>query len=89
VVAIVGVIGTLPTSFIYGTVGADLADAALHRTMEGTLWPGFYRFERAAFGTISLLSMMMVALVIWGLIGAMIGSIVKGAHSAWKLRDSK
>jgi hypothetical protein len=75
VIAVLGIFGTMPTSFLYGAmageVGANLG-SFVDRLL-GLPWPVFRVLTGSTAGIISVTALIAWALVIWGMIGGVIG----------------
>ena len=73
--ALLGIFGTMPTSFLYGAMAGELG-ANFGRLVDNFLrlpWPVFRVLAGSTAGIISVTALIVWALVIWGIIGAVIG----------------
>jgi hypothetical protein len=77
-VAGLGIIGTMPTSYFYGAIGAEIA-GSLGRAVDRAFslpWPVFSTVF-ALFGSIiAVLALMLWAFIIWWFLGAIIGLVL-------------
>lgn len=81
VVAFLGIFGTMPTSYLYGALGGEMA-AAVGRFVDSVLgltWPVFRVLIGLTTAIISVIALIAWALIIWWIIGAGVGFILNAA----------
>lgn len=86
-IAIIGVLGTMPTSFLYGGIAGE-AGANIGRSVDrllGLTWPVFRVLIGSTVGIISVTGLIAWAIVIWGGIGGVIGfGLDKASRFLWR-----
>ena len=68
----------MPTNFLYGAIGADVRESG-----DGLLrlpWPVFRVLGISIGAIISVIAMIAWALLLWGIIGAVIGFSLNAAY---------
>jgi hypothetical protein len=74
-IAFLGILGTMPTSFLYGAMAGEVG-ANFGRFLDGLFglpWPVFRVLTGSTAGIISVTALIAWASVIWGMIGGVIG----------------
>jgi len=75
VIAFLGIFGTMPTSYLYGGIGGEVG-AAVGRFVDGLLrlpWPVFRVLVGVTAAIVSVIALIAWALIIWWIIGGVIG----------------
>jgi hypothetical protein len=87
-IAFLGIFGTMPTSFLYGAMAGEIG-ANFGRIVDGLLglpWPVFRVLTGLTAGIISVTALIAWALVLWGMVGGVIGF---GLNIAYQLLRRK
>jgi hypothetical protein len=88
IVGVLGIIGTMPTSDLYGAIGAEIA-GSLGRAVEGAIslpWPVFSTVIALFGGIIAVFALMLWAFIVWWLLGGIIGFLLNGLVNFMSIR---